>query len=435
MSQPVDVRRLLRLEEGLVHSDVYTSPEIFELEMDKLFHEGWVYIGHDSEIPSPGDYVLRPIGRQSVIMNRDSDGKLHLFMNRCRHRANSVCQYDRGNAAEFQCSYHGWTYRNSGELIALPYKDGAYSKDFDMKALPLVAVRMETYRGFIWGNLGSGRENLREHLGPAGLKSIDLFCDASPEGEVILRQGCNKTRIFANWKFQGGDGYHTPVTHQANFAVMRARRNGERRNSLVRGRMEDGWISRDLGNGHYCLDSRRVLGHGVRLPDAPWARTYRATMVKSYGEERADYIIKTGGNPHAILMPNLQLLSPDVRVIRPHAVDEFDVFFYCAFLKGVPDELNEMRLRDTEDRMGPAGSINPDDVDMFERNQFGMQQVVDPWKFMARGIDREAIDDDADTPEPYRMPGTHIGHYSDEVTQRAQLRWWADRISSHDSAK
>jgi hypothetical protein len=339
-----------------------------------------------------------------------------------------VCQYNEGNTAKFQCSYHGWTYQNSGELVGIPYQEGAYPDNFDMKDFPLVSIRMAVYRGFIWGNLSDSADSLDDHLGANGKKAIDLFCDASPEGEISLQQGCNKTRIYANWKFQGGDGYHTPFTHQANFAVMRAKRAG-RKQSLARGSMEEGWLSRDMGNGHYCLDSRNVQTQGVRLPDAPWARKYRDSMVQAYGPERADFIIRANGSPHSILMPNMQLLSPDIRVIKPLAVDLFDVYFYCAFLKGVPEELNEMRLRDTEDRMGPAGSINPDDVDMFERNQFGMQQTVNPWKYMARGMTRQMVDDDSRTPEAYRMSNTLIGHYSDEVTQRAQLRWWADRLS------
>jgi phenylpropionate dioxygenase-like ring-hydroxylating dioxygenase large terminal subunit len=429
VQQAIDVQKLLRLDEGFVHSEVYTSPEIFDLEIRRLFHGGWAYVGHESEIPEPGDYVLRPIGTQTVILNRDSHGRLHLFLNRCRHRANSLCQFDEGNASQFKCAYHGWVYKNSGELVGLPFREGAYPDDFDLNDYPLVSVRMSIYRGFIWGDLSNSNVSLDEHLGSAAKKAIDLFCDASPEGEIVLQQGCNKTRIFANWKFQGGDGYHTPFTHQANFDVMRARRNGGRSVTVVRGRMEEGWVSRDMGNGHYCLDSRSVAGRGSKLPDMAWAREYRASMIKSYGEARAEYLIRTGGNPHAIFMPNLQLLSPDVRVIRPNSVKEFDVYFYCAFLKGVPHELNEMRLRDTEDRMGPAGSINPDDVDMFERNQFGMQQSASPWMFMARGIERQTIDADIKTPEEYRMNDTLIGHYSDEVTQRAQLRWWADRLS------
>jgi phenylpropionate dioxygenase-like ring-hydroxylating dioxygenase large terminal subunit len=424
----IDVNTLLRLDQGLVHSDVYTSPKVFDLEMEKIYHRSWVYVGHESEIPEPGDYVLRWIGTQSVIMSRDDSGKMHLFMNRCRHRANSVCQFEKGNSSYFRCSYHGWTYGNTGELVGVPYKDGAYAPDFRKEDFPLVSARMEVYRGFIWGNLGPEGISLDEHLGPAGKKAIDHFCDASPEGEIILRQGCLKGLIYANWKFQGGDGYHPGVTHQANFMFMRGKREGNRRNPLtVNGKLEDGFKSRDLGHGHYSLDLRSIARD--RLPDTAWAREYRESMMKAYGKERAEFLIRTGGNPHAVFMPNMQLVNFDVRVLRPISVDEFEVYFYCAFLKGVPHEINEMRLRDTEDRMGPSGSINPDDVDMFERNQFGMQQTVNPWKFMARGIDREHIDDDVGTPEAYRMTGTLTSHYSDETTQRAQLRWWAAHLS------
>src|SRR3954466_13257845 len=107
----IDIRSLLRLEEGLVHSDVYASPEVFELEMERIFHQGWVYVGHESEIPRPGDYALRWVGHQSVIFNRDNTGRVHVFMNRCRHRAASVCPEDHGNTEYFSCAYHGWTYK------------------------------------------------------------------------------------------------------------------------------------------------------------------------------------------------------------------------------------------------------------------------------------------------------------------------------------
>lgn len=425
-----DVRALLRLDEGLVHSDVYASPDVFELEMEKIFHNGWVYIGHESEIPDAGDYVVRWIGRQSVILNRDERGKLNLFMNRCRHRAATLCHVERGNTARFRCAYHGWTYGKDGALLGVPLEEGAYGADFDRAKLSLVSPRMEVYRGFVWGNLSSGGGSLADHLGEAGRKSIDLYCDASPEGEVVIRQGCLKGLIFANWKFQGGDGYHPPFTHQANFAHMRGKREGDMRNPVAAGgRMEDGFLCRDLGNGHYCLDLRSA-GAGSGLPDTPWAHKYRADMIAAYGEERAEFIMRTRGNPHTVFMPNLHLVNTaDLRIIRPIAVDRFEILFFCGFLKGAPDELNRQRLRDVESRMGPAGCINPDDVEMFERNQAGMNQTLDPWKYMARGMDREHIDSDERTPEPYRWADTLAGHYSDEVTQRAQLRWWADRLS------
>jgi phenylpropionate dioxygenase-like ring-hydroxylating dioxygenase large terminal subunit len=425
----IDVRALLRLDEGLVHSDVYASQEIFAMEMEKIFHRGWVYLGHDSEIPEPGDYVLRWAGAQSVIMARDDQGRIRVFMNRCRHRANSVAQYEQGNSSFFRCAYHGWTYKNSGELVGVPYREGAYGPDFRNEDFGLVEPRMDVYRGFIWTNLVDNGLSLAEHLGPAAMKSIDIFCDASPEGEVILRQGSIKGLIHANWKFQGGDGYHPPFAHQATFMYMRGKRAGERRNPMAGGgTVETGYKQRDLGRGHYCLDLKWA-GTGSRLPDTDWAREYRATMEKTYGKERAEFLIRTGGNPHTVFMPNMHMVNYDVRVLRPIAVDKFEIIFYSAFLKGVPHELNLKRMRDTEDRMGPAGSVNPDDVDMFERNQLGMQQTVDPWKYMARGMGREQPDDDAKTPPEYRVAGTMTGHYADELTQRAQLRWWAEHLS------
>jgi len=102
------------IKEDRVHGSIYTSPEIFEEELEKIFHRQWVYVGHTSEIPQPGDYRVTWIGRQSVIMARDEDSEVRLLMNRCRHRATAVCQYERGNASFFRCGYHDWTYSNTG---------------------------------------------------------------------------------------------------------------------------------------------------------------------------------------------------------------------------------------------------------------------------------------------------------------------------------
>jgi phenylpropionate dioxygenase-like ring-hydroxylating dioxygenase large terminal subunit len=371
-AQPSDIRSLLRLDEGYVHSDVYTSPAIFEREMEQIFHRGWVFVGHDSEVPENGDYVLRWIGRQSVIMNRDARGNVNLIA------------------------------------------DGA----------PIRVPRMESYRGFVWGSLDAEGPSLDDHLGLSAKRAIDLFCDHSPTGEISVRAGATKSVIYANWKFQGGDGYHPPFTHQADFGSIRSARLG-RPNPLLGMIKKDTTLQRDLGNGHFCLDIR-TMGRGP-LPDEPWAKEYLASMIGAYGEKRAKYIIDSGG-PHTILVPNIQLLNPDLRVLRPIAADQFEITFYCAFLKNVPKEINTLRVRLTESRMGPAGSVNVDDVEMFERNQLGMQQLVDPWKFMGRGMTREHIDNDDATPQEYRYENSRAAHYSDELTQRAQLRWWAEQL-------
>jgi phenylpropionate dioxygenase-like ring-hydroxylating dioxygenase large terminal subunit len=145
-----------------VHGSVYTDPSIFDDEMDKIFGRGWVYVGHASEIPKPGDFRVTDIGRQSVIMVRDDSGQVQLLMNRCIHRANAVCQVERGNAKIFRCAYHGWTYRNNGDLAAVTYQDrydaSFREEDHGLRKVP----RLGIYRGFVFGSLS-----------PAGIQSFD----------------------------------------------------------------------------------------------------------------------------------------------------------------------------------------------------------------------------------------------------------------------
>ncbi len=106
-----------------VHGSIYTDPAIFDDEMDQIFHRGWVYIGHESEIPKPGDFRTRRIGRQPVIFIRDDEAHVRVLMNRCTHRAAVVCPHEHGNAKGFVCAYHGWTFRNNGALIAVRHAE------------------------------------------------------------------------------------------------------------------------------------------------------------------------------------------------------------------------------------------------------------------------------------------------------------------------
>ena len=323
----IDVRALLRLDEGLVHADVYASQSVFELEMEKIFHRGWVYVGHESEIPKNGDFVTRWIGTHSVILNRDDAGKLHLFLNRCRHRAVTVCQEESGNTRRFNCDYHGWTYKTSGELIGMPLEEGAYGADFRKADYPLLAVpRMASYRGFVWGSLSPVGIGLMDHLGEAGKRSIDLFCDASPEGEIVLQQGVLRGEIFANWKFQGGDGYHPPIAHQANFMYYRGRRHGNPNNPIAaNGTMEEGFLSRDLGNGHCALDFRSIARD--KLGDAPWAKKYREQMHKAYGKERAEEYVMQLATDHLVHAWDLAAAVGAERCLDETAVAEVGAWF------------------------------------------------------------------------------------------------------------
>ena len=396
------------IQKDRVHGSIYTSQEIFEEEVDKIFHRTWMYVGHESEVPKPGDFILRQVGRQPIIVSRDQEGKVHLLVNRCRHRANAVCQVESGNASFFRCAYHGWTYSSKGELTGVPVPD-AYDESFRKEDYGLTKVpNMDSYRGFIFGCLSPTEVTLDEHLGGPVKKMLDLFCDASPEGEIEVQKGALKVVYYGNWKFQGGDGYHGPVTHKRVFDIRRERQASRPSQPARSGSR----YARHLGNGHVMLDSFEVDQH--ELPDTSWAREYRQSLEKTYGKDRSDFIIRTNADPHLIGFPNWHVVTSHVRVIIPVSPYETKELFQVAFLKGVPPEINTMRLRQVEDFWGACGSGNPDDVEMFERNMVGLEGEVDPWVLLKRGDYREREDVD----------GTVIGEISDEVTQRYQLEHW-----------
>ncbi|HJU10603.1 MAG TPA: Rieske 2Fe-2S domain-containing protein, partial [Candidatus Binataceae bacterium] len=172
-----------------IHTSLYSDPDVLTDEFERIFHRGWVYVGHAGEIPNPGDFRLKKIGRHPVIMVRDDHGDVRLLFNRCRHRGSTVCQLEAGNAPTFRCAYHGWTYRNNGELAGVPYQDG-YGGSFRREEMGLLSVpRMDAYRGFIFGSLSPAGITLDDHLGRPAKEQIDLFVDLSPEGEIEVQAG------------------------------------------------------------------------------------------------------------------------------------------------------------------------------------------------------------------------------------------------------
>src|SRR5688572_27261238 len=133
-----------------VHRRAFTDPHLLELEKCRVFDQSWLYAGHASEIPQPGDFRARRVAGRPVILVRGGDGTIRILLNTCTHRGALVCREQTGNAKTFQCFYHAWTYNNQGELIGVP-GDEAYSDAFDRRQLGLaMPPRVESYRGFLF---------------------------------------------------------------------------------------------------------------------------------------------------------------------------------------------------------------------------------------------------------------------------------------------
>ena len=130
----------------------YTSAEIYAEEQERIFTARWICVGRAAEIPAAGDYVLRTIAGESVIVVRGRDGALRAFYNVCRHRGTRLCEEPRGRFSEtIQCPYHAWTYTIDGQLIGAPHMNEV--QGFDKRDYPLHSVQLETWEGFVFVNL------------------------------------------------------------------------------------------------------------------------------------------------------------------------------------------------------------------------------------------------------------------------------------------
>ncbi len=371
-----------------VHGSLYRDPRIFARELEAIWHKVWVYIGHDSEVKRPGDYVRRQIGVQPVLMIRDDDGDVKVLFNRCRHRGNLVCARDRGHAETLRCPYHGWTYGRSGALLVPTFEEGydgqLRREDFGLSAAPRVA----RYRGLVFASAAATGPSLDEHLGPVK-EYIDLFMDVSPTGEIELDTGVQKLRYRGNWKFLPensleGD-YHGPFIHRIAFE-LHARRSGLDMSSLYENEIPD--VIRSLPGGHMVEDYRGATMAPPKRNPSPARQAYVAMMGERYGAAKARQLTSTIP-PLVYVFPNLIYIMTHLRRVQPVRVDETFVYYQPMLLKDAPDEVNEARLREHEFGFGPAGLISPDDVEIMERNQRGVVAEANDWQFIGRGLHRE----------------------------------------------
>jgi p-cumate 2,3-dioxygenase subunit alpha len=373
-----------------VHRDTMTSPDIFRQEIERIFMHSWLYVGHESEVPQPGDYVRRPVGGRPLFMVRGAQsGQVHVFHNTCTHRGAVVCRHKSGNAKVFQCFYHAWTFDSEGNLAGVPGRD-AYAEGVDFAALALKPVaRMESYRGFVFASYDPAITGLETYL--AGAKEyLDLVID-SANGRMEIVKGTNEYCIGANWKLLAEnsiDGYHAVSTHDTYFKYLVAL--GTDLKGGVQG------TARDLGNGHAVLEYAAPWGR----PIAKWEPLFgeaardeiaglRAGLVAKYGEQRASRMADT--NRNMLIYPNLvvnDIMSVTVRTFMPSAPDRMDVTAWEIAPTGELAQLRQRRLDSFLTFLGPAGFATPDDIEALESCQQGYVSGGVEWNDISRGMAR-----------------------------------------------
>jgi phenylpropionate dioxygenase-like ring-hydroxylating dioxygenase large terminal subunit len=430
-----DVRR------GMIPAHIYNDEEIFRLERERLFGRAWVFVGHTSEIPQPGDYVVRRVLEDSFIVARGEDGEVRALFNMCLHRGMQVCRAEMGNASHFRCPYHGWSYRNDGRLVGLPFHKDAYGGEagFRRKGQTLLpAPALDTYNGLIFVSLDPDAPPLRDYLGDFAFY-LDYYTRQSESG--IELRGPQRWRVKANWKIGAenfaGDMYHTPQTHTSvvEIGLFREPKAEKRKDGCTYWAGNGGGTTYKLPPG--SLEERlRYVGY----PDVMIEK-----MKRQWSQAQLDVIGRDGFMVSAAsVFPNLSLVhnwprvedSEDVlpfisiRTWQPVGPDETEVLSWFAVDAEAPEEFKALSYKAYLMCFGSTGMFEQDDVENW------VSLTSTAAGSMARRLllnSRMGLLEDSTTVVPplpadrFAGPGEAFVGYG-EHNQRHLLARWADHL-------
>ncbi|WP_407147088.1 aromatic ring-hydroxylating dioxygenase subunit alpha [Bradyrhizobium sp. ORS 86] len=390
------IRALVRDQE--VHRDVYVSEEVFQLEMEHMFPNSWVYVGHDSQVPNAGDYFGTTIGTQPVLMVRHTDGTVHVLYNRCPHKGTRITSETCGNTGKFfRCPYHAWSFKTDGSLLAIPLKKGYENTGFEQSqaARGMTPVRhVRNYRGFVFAKINDGGLDFEEFFGDS-LSSFDNMIDRSPVGQLKVAGGVLRYMHNCNWKMlveNQTDTCHPMVAHESSAGtvveVWKKAPPGTKKPmavEIIAPFMSPYEFFENMGiriwdNGH----GHTGVHHSIHS-DYSAVPGYFEKMTAAYGEERAKLIL--GENRHnTVYFPNIMIKGPIqlLRQFKPIAANKTLVESWTFQLVDAPDMLLERTLMYNRLINAPTSIVGHDDLEMYERAQEGLHSNGNEWVNLQR---------------------------------------------------
>ncbi len=425
---PAALRALVR--EDAVHRDVYLDPEIFRLEMERLWARAWIYVGHASQVPGPGDFITCDIAAQPVLMLRQSDGTIRVLRNRCAHKGAKLLSDRSGHVERFlRCPYHNWSYRPNGSIAAIPRREG-----YDGTGLAaceamrgLGVVRSEDYRGFVFARLAGDGPDLASYFGDS-LSSIDYMVDRSPTGEMEVAGGVLRYLHDSNWKQfveNLNDTMHPMAAHDSSAGTAKELWADQPADAPKPMAIEqlvpfaggyeffDKMGVRVFPNGHsYSGVHFSIHSAYAAVPE------YEAAMQAAYGPERAQDILGTVRH-NTVYYPSLTIKGAiqTIRVVRPIAVDRTLIESWSFRLKGAPDLFYQRNVTYTRLINSPMSVVGHDDQQCYRLIQEGLAAGGNEWVSLHRDHHPGEADD-------LTVNGTS------EISMRNQFRAWANLMGA-----
>jgi phenylpropionate dioxygenase-like ring-hydroxylating dioxygenase large terminal subunit len=404
---------------------VYSDEGIFELEMERLFHNLWVYVGHESEFRSVGDFKVSRVGRFSVLLIKGSDGRVRGFINKCTHRGNILCRNFKGNAKFFKCIYHGWVFNTEGKLIGVPDREG-FPRDYNFEKLNLREVNVQEYKGLIFASI-KPKISLEEHLGDTKI-FIDYIFDIAQNGIEV--KGPVRYAYPGNWKLvveNTLDMYHFPVLHES-VAMLSEYLNNKSPRRLAQSALSGvkkvdvafngvGYLRR----GHGFVAVSRDL---TNLRDQLDSITSYEKLEEIFGKSKAKY--RNSTTFHVYIFPNLLIHDfdntvPTLRVIYPISVGLTEIESYTFFPKDAPLEVKRKILRAHEEVRGAVGMSNADDNEIMGVVHFA-SLMEEPKLFIMKGKNREVSENKMLEEAGINIEGA--SYSLDDTFIRGFYKWW-----------
>lgn len=425
------VRELVRETE--VHKDIYIDEEVFSLEMEHLFANTWIYVGHASQVPKLGDFYSTTVGDQPVVMVRHSDNTVRVLMNRCAHKGVQVAPDGYGNTGKFfRCPYHAWTYKTDGSILSIPLKKGYENTGLEeceaSKGMVVVGA-LKDYREFIFCRLAKTGISFEDYFGNS-LSTLDNMVERSPEGKLEVAGGVMRYLHHCNWKMlvdNQTDTCHPMVAHESSAGtavkVWESAPSGTPKPMAVE-------LFAPFVNPYEFFEKMGIRiwvnGHGhTGVSDSIHAAYspvpgYGESMTAFYGEERAKKIL--GDVRHnTVYFPNLMVKGPiqTLRLFKPIAANKTLVESWTFRLVGAPDLLLERTLMYNRLVNAPTSVVGHDDLEMYERAQAGLHSRFSEWVNVGRLYD------------PVECEQSNVAtNGTNEWQMRHQMRAWVNFMTS-----
>jgi phenylpropionate dioxygenase-like ring-hydroxylating dioxygenase large terminal subunit len=376
---------LVNLDSGLISRDIFTQQSIYEEELERIFARSWLFVGHESQIPEPGDYMLSRMSEESVIFNRDRHGKLHVFLNNCRHRGMRVCRYDKGNSTKFACPFHAWVFSDEGKLIGVPKLQGGYRNELERSQWGLIEARVYSYRGFVFACWDEETPDFETYLGDLRFY-FDDYCELpdGSYGDWEAFGGIFKWKVPCNWKFGAenfaGDYYHNPSHASVDAVVLSP--------AGVKGRHTYDAVTRDreLWKLNICATPEGHTARGELFKDDyEYLPTYQEmAVVEDYFRDcHAKRQAKLGEKSRwfghgGTIFPNVSYSNgvQSMGTWHPSGPHETQVWRSFFAPKDAPDEVKDVLRHYMIRYQGPSGLTEQDDMENWSSAHDGARGTI-----------------------------------------------------------